>query len=170
VPKGAFPWSTQVCVPVLQEVMPVLQGAPGLVLHVWPATQGTHAPEPSHTLFVPQEVPAGFGAPSTHVCAPVLHDVTPYRQAAFGLVVHDCPAVHDTQLPEPSHTLLVPQLVPAATFVVESTHTSAPVLHDVVPTLHGLGFELHVNPAVHATQLPEPLHTRLVPQLVPAGL
>jgi hypothetical protein len=114
---------------------------------------------PSHTWLVPQLVPAGFGVPSTHVCAPVLHEVTPYRQAAFGLVVHDRPAVHDTQLPEPLHTMFVPQLVPAG-FGAPSTHVCAPVLHEVTPFMQAaLGLVVQASPAVQATQPPEPSHT-----------
>jgi hypothetical protein len=151
VPKGAFPWSTQVCVPVLHEVMPFLHDAPGLVVHAWPAVQDTQLPLPSHTMFVPQEVPAGFGVPSMHVCAPVLHDVTPYRQAAPGLVVHDTPSVQDTQLPEPLHTMLVPQLVPAGLFA-SSTHVVLPVLQLVTPVLQTLGLVVQACPAVHMPQ------------------
>jgi hypothetical protein len=114
---------------------------------------------PSHTWLVPQLVPAGFGVPSTHVCAPVLQEVTPYRQAALGLVVHDRPSVHDTQLPEPLHTMFVPQAVPAA-LGVPSTHVCAPVLHEVTPFMHaGLGLVAQASPAVQATQPPEPSHT-----------
>jgi hypothetical protein len=50
----------------------------------------------------------------------------------LGLPVQAPPAVHDTQLPEPLHTMLVPQPVPAV-LGLPSTHVIAPVVHEVVP-------------------------------------
>lgn len=49
-------------------------------------------------------VPCAFGVPSTHVCAPVMHEVTPLRQPGLGLVVQLPPAVQATQLPAAVHT------------------------------------------------------------------
>jgi hypothetical protein len=80
----------------------------------------------------------------------VLHDVVPVRQM-LGLVVHDTPAVQDTQLPEPSHTWLVPQLVPAGLFA-SSTHVVLPVLQLVLPVLQTLGLVSQACPAVHMPQ------------------
>ncbi len=63
---------------------------------------------------------------------------------------------------------MVPQLVPAALFVV-APHTGAPVLQEIVPFWHWLvGWQ--AVPAVQETQLALLLQTRLVPQLVPAVL
>src|SRR5262249_40225911 len=78
-------------------------------------------------------------------------------------------AAHETQLPPPSHTRLLPQPVPAA-LLVSSAQVCAPVAHDVVPFLQMLGLLLHGAPGGHATQLPVPLQTRLLPQPVPGGL
>jgi len=78
--------------------------------------------------------------------------------------------VHAPQVPLPSQTLSVPQLVPAVLLVAPSTQVIAPVAHDVVPFLQALGLVVHALPAVHDTHVPEPLHTLSVPQLVPAAL
>ena len=123
--------STQVAVPVAQEVVPSMQ-AFGFVVHEVPATHVEQTP-PLHTWLAPQTVPFGSGASglSTHVCAPVEHDVTPARQAS-GLVAHVDPAVQETQDAELEQTRFVPQLVPAA-FGVASTQSWTPVEHDVVP-------------------------------------
>jgi hypothetical protein len=140
-----------------------------LLAQAWPAVQLTQLPEPLQTRLLPQLVPADLLPESTHVWLPVEQEVVPVRQMP-GLLVQAWPAVHATQPPEPLHTWLVPQLVPAGSFPVASMHTCAPELHDVVPSLHGVGLVVHAWPAVQATQLPEPLHTWLVPQLVPAAL
>ena len=81
-----------------------------------------------------------------------------------------CPSVQAPQNPLPSHTRLEPQDAPAVTLPVPSTHVEAPVEHEVMPVLHGDGLLVQPVPAVHATQVPEPLHTMLVPQPVPAAL
>ncbi len=47
-------------------------------------------------------------------------------------------------------------------------HAGEPLVHTVVPFLHAaLGFDPHAAPTVHATQLPEPLHTWFAPHEVP---
>ncbi len=58
------------------------------------------------------------------------------------------------QLPEPSHTWLVPQVVPAAALLW--VQTRAPVLQLVVP---GLQVVPQDAPAVQAVQVPLPSHT-----------
>jgi len=90
---------------------------------------------------------------STQVDPPVEHDVVPFLHAAFGLFVHELPAMQGVHTPLPLHTRFVPQPVPAALFVL-STQVVAPVVHDVVPFLHAaFGFELHPVPG---TQFPQP--------------
>lgn len=127
-----------------------------------------HAPNPSQVWFEPHVVPMGFAVLSMHCEVPVLHEVTPLSQMV-GLVPQACPAVHDTQFDVLSHTRFVPQLVPGA-FEVPSMHTGEPLVHTVVPFLHcGFGFDPQPAPTVHATQLPEPLHTRFAPHEVPAA-
>ena len=74
------------------------------------------------------------------------------------------PAVHAEQVP-PLQTMLLPQVVPLATLVEVATHVCDPVEQSVLPTRHGFD-GVHVRPAVHDTHCP-PLHTWLVPQLVP---
>ena len=75
--------------------------------------------------------------------------------------------MHPTQVEVLSHTRLVPQLVPAG-FWVPSMQTGEPLVHTVVPFLQAaLPFVPHAAPTVHATQLPEPLHTWFEPHEVP---
>jgi hypothetical protein len=168
VPAGFGLPSTHCWLPVLQEVMPFAHAALGLVVQDCPAVQATQLPAALHTWLVPQLVPAALGLPSMHTEVPVLHEVMPLKQAELGLVLQAWFAVHDTQLPEPLHTWLLPQLVPAV-LLPESTHVWLPVLQEVVPVRQMPGLLVQAWPEVHATQPPEPLHTWLVPQLVPAG-
>ena len=58
--------STQVWVPVAQEITPLLQGD-GLPLHELPAAHVTQVPVPLQTMFVPQAVPGDLAMPSTQV-------------------------------------------------------------------------------------------------------
>lgn len=50
----------------------------------------------------------------------------------LGLPVQAPPAVHDTQLPEPLQTMLVPQPVPPV-LGLPSMQVMAPVVQEVVP-------------------------------------
>ena len=79
--------SAQVIEPVVQEETPFLQML-GLPVHAPPAVQGTHAPEPLQTMFVPQLVPAALFVSSRQVWTPVLHEVMPFLHAAPGFIVH----------------------------------------------------------------------------------
>ena len=165
VPADLLPASMHVIAPVVQDVVPFLQAAPGFVVQLLPAVHVPHAPEPLQTMFVPQAVPAALLLPSTHVIAPVVQDVVPFRQAAFGFVVHVLPAVHAPQTPEPLQTMFVPQLVPAA-LLVPLMQVIEPVVQDVVPFLQTVGLVVHAVPAVHAPHIPT-LQTRFVPHVVP---
>src|SRR5262245_59431183 len=140
----------------------------GLPVQEPPAVQAMHMPLPSQTMLVPQPVPPDFGAPSTQVEAPVEQDVMPFLQT-FGLVLQEAPAVQAMHMPLPSQTMLVPQGVPADV-LPESTHVVAPVVHDVVPVLHGFGLVEQDWPAVQLMQPPMPLQTWLVPQFTPGIL
>src|SRR4029453_9848614 len=86
-----------------------------------------------------------------------------------GLPMQEAPAVHETQVPAPSQTMFMPQLVPAD-LVVPSTQVMAPVAQEVVPFLQLFGLPVQVCPAVHPTQPPDPLQTMLVPQPTPGDL
>jgi hypothetical protein len=169
VPAVLLPPSRHVITPVAQDVVPFLQGF-GLLAQLLPAVQAPHIPDPLQTMFVPQLVPAALLPASMHVIAPVEQDVMPFLQPAFGFVVQPLPAVHVPHAPEPLQTMFVPQLVPAA-LLLPSTHVIAPVEQDVVPFLQAaFGLVAQALPAVHATQVPAPLQTMFVPQLVPAAL
>lgn len=118
---------------------------------------------------MPQVVPWAFGVPSTHVCAPVMHEVTPLRQPGLGLVVQLPPAAHATHVPAAVHTWSCPHVVPAG-FSASSTHTGLPVLHSTTPRRHALpGLVVHAAPAWHATHWPVASHTLSVPHAVPAA-
>src|SRR5262252_3584582 len=132
VPAPTFPVpSTQVDVPVRQEVTPVLH-CDGLPLHMVPAVQATQLPLPLQTMLVPHAVPPVLGVPSTHVCTPVVHEVTPFRHAAPGFVVQGWPLAQTVHWPDALQTELVPQLVPGA-LAAPSMHVWAPVVHDETP-------------------------------------
>jgi hypothetical protein len=159
VPAALLLPSTQVDAPVAHEVRPLRHAGVGLVVHARLAVQVTQLPLTLHTWLVPQLVPGGRLPESTHVCAPVAHEVTPVLHAGLGLVLHACPATHATQEPLALHTWSGPHAVPAVT-LVESTHRVAPVLQSMTPVLHGApGLDVHAMPAVHMPQKPLASHT-----------
>lgn len=125
VPFGTFVESMHVVEPLLHEVMPALQGAPGFEVQAFPATHMPQKPFASQTCPLPQFVPAAFGVPSTHTEAPDAHEVTPFRQAALRLVVQADPAVHGVHTPAALQTDELAHGVPAA-FGASSTHVAAP--------------------------------------------
>ena len=168
VPGDFIPPSEQVSTPVLHEVTPLRHAGWGLVLHPRPAVQSAHWPLALHTWLVPQAVPGAFAVPSTHVCAPVVHAVTPLKHP-FGLPVQACPLVHATHIPLPSQTWLAPQPVPADR-LPKSRQAGAPVWQLVMPVLHAVGLVEQFAFAVHETQVPDPLQAMLLPQPVPPGL
>jgi hypothetical protein len=162
LPFGLLPASTQVMVPVRQDVAPFLQLLVGFVVHDVPAVHALQAP-PLQTRFVPQAVPFALLAPSTQVIVPVEQDVVPVLQLLVGLVAHDEPAVHALHAPL-LHTPFVPHAVPFATFPV-SAQATTPVTHEVVPFLHRLdGWQ--PTPGVQMPHVPL-LQTMFVPQVVP---
>src|SRR5438477_2474060 len=137
----------------------------GFPVQAPPAVQAPQLPFPSQTMFVPQLTPPALLPPSMQVIAPVEQEVVPFLQM-LGLVVQALPAVQATQLPLPSHTRLLPQLVPAD-LLVPSVQVIDPVEQDDEPFLQMFGLPVHDWPAVQATHIPLPLQTRLVPQPVP---
>jgi len=160
--------STQVEAPVAQDVAPFLHTF-GLVVHETPAAQAIQPPEPLHTMLAPQLVPPALGVPLAHVCAPLMHDAMPLWQGP-GLPEQLCPSLHVPQNPLPSQTWFMPHGVPPVTLPVPSMHVGAPVVHDVTPPLHVDGLPPHAVPAMHMTQVREPLHTMLLPHAVPGAL
>lgn len=170
VPFATFAASMQVVDPLTHEVTPALQGAPGFDVQALPATHIPQKPFASQIWLLPQLVPAGFDGPSTQTEAPVEHDVTPVRHAAFGLVVHPVPSVHEAQAPAAVQTMLVPHDVPTA-LAASSRQTGLPDWHRVMPVLQVLfGLVVQAAPSVHAEQAPATSQTRLGPQLLPTGL
>jgi hypothetical protein len=123
--------STQVWAPVLHEMTPFLH-VDGLPLHALPEVQLTQLPLPLQTMFVPHAVPPILGVLSTQVCTPVVHEVTPFRQAAPGFVVHGWPLAQIVHWPAALQTELAPQLVPGP-LAAPSTQVWTPVAHDEIP-------------------------------------
>jgi len=123
--------STQLCVPVLHEVTPFLHGD-GLPLHALPAVHVTQLPLPLQTMLLPQPVPPILGVLSTQVCTPVVQEVTPFRHAAPGLVVHGWPLAQIVHWPAALQTELAPQVVPGA-LAAPSTQVWTPVAQDDTP-------------------------------------
>ncbi len=139
----------------------------GLLEHNWPAAHTTHWPVALHTWLVPQLLPAVFWLASMHACAPLAHEVTPLKHALLGLVAHATPSVHKTHEPLPLHTWLAPHDTPGP-LLPKSTQVCSPLVHDVLPVLQGLGFDVQLTSAVQATQALVGLHTWLMPQETPA--
>ncbi len=170
VPGALLLPSTQRCAPVLHSVMPLRQPGLGLVVHATLAVHVTQLPPGLQTWLVPHTVPGLRLPESMHVCAPVVHAVTPVLQPGFGLVMHAWLATQATQLPAELQTRSGPQPVPAVR-LVESTQRVLPVEQSMTPALHGApGFELHEVPAVHMPQKPLASQTWLEPHIVPAAL
>ena len=130
--------------------------------------QTPQVPFPSQTMLVPQLMPPILLLPSAQVIAPVMQEFVPFLQM-LGLPLQEPPAVQAMQVPFPSQTMLVPQLVPPILLLL-SAQVWAPVAHEVVPYLHAFGLAVHGWPALQAAQVPLPLHTIPTPQLVPAAL
>lgn len=166
VPGALAVPSTQVCTPVVHEVMPE-KHAPGLPVQDCADAQAMHAPLPSQTMPAPQAVPGDRLPKSRQTSAPVRQLVTPVLQDV-GFVVQLAFAVQATQLPLLLQTMLVPQLVPPG-LLLSSTQVGAPVEQDVVPVLQAPGFVAHDCPAAHPTHAPLPLQTMPTPQLVPTA-
>ena len=159
-PTATLPLATQVEVPVVQDVVPVLQGLDGE--HANPDVHDVHTP-PLQTRLVPHAVPsASEVVESLHTGAPVAQLNVPLWQVLVG--VQAVPLLQAAQAPA-LQTMAVPHDVPAALLPL-STQTETPVAHEVVPVLHGLlGWQATF--AVHETHCPV-WQTRLVPHAVPS--
>ncbi len=97
--------ATHVCVPVAQDVMPVLQGFEG-GMHGTPAAHAWHDPAVLQTLPAPQSAPASTLEKLAHIDVPVEHENVPILQGLLG-DVHWPLATHATQPPS-SQTLPPP--------------------------------------------------------------
>ena len=136
-------------------------------MHEPPAVQATQAPLLTQAWLVPQVVPADrlpksrqTGAPVWQLTMPVLH--------APGFVVQLALGVQLAQVPLPSQTMLVPQLVPPG-LLDPSAQLIAPVAQDVTPVLHAFPLPVQVWPELQAMQAPLPSQTIPTPQLAPAA-
>jgi hypothetical protein len=99
---------------------------------------------------------------SAHTGTPVTHEVVPtlHRFAC----VQAAPDVHAPQVPLALHTMFVPQLVPAARFLVVSEQVMVGE-QDCVPAWHGF-IGVQARPAVHPMHVPV-WQTMLIPHVVP---
>ncbi len=156
-PAPRFALSTQAHVVPLRAYWPVLQIV-GLVVQAVPSAHIVQPPTPSQKPPVHAPPAASGVAVSSHVCAPVMHDVIPAKHECV-LVEQGCPAVHATQAPAAEHTSLVPQPVPAARRPVPSSHEDVPVPQLVTPFLHGVGLPVHATPGAQAPHTPAPVQT-----------
>jgi hypothetical protein len=77
------------------------------------------------------------------------------------------PAEHGAQAPLPQ-TMLSPHAVPLGA-LPDSMQTGAPVLHAVVPLLHGLPGTTQSAPTMQAVHVPRPSQTMSVPHATPAA-
>jgi hypothetical protein len=112
-------------------------------------------------------VPFGWLLPlSLQTAVPVEQLSVPVWQGLL-IGVQAVPAVQVPQLPL-LHTMFGPHDVPFGWFP-SSAQTGDPVVHDVVPVLHGLFIGWQEVPAEHITQAPA-LHTLSVPQIVPFAM
>ena len=161
-PLGALPVSWHCEVPDSQLVVPSLQGLP--VSQDTLAVQAAQVPL-LQTWLVPQLVPlATFRVVSVHWGVPVAQDNVPVWHLFVG--VQACPSVQLTHRP-PLQTWLLPQDLPAAAGPV-STHTGAPLVQSILPTLQGSA-RSQAMPALQATHSPVELQTLSLPQVSPAA-
>jgi hypothetical protein len=157
VPAAVLPESTHFAAPVAQSITPALQGAPGFVVHVWPAMHMTHWPLPLQTMPEPHAIPAPTLSPSTQPEADP-HWTTPSLHIPPEFVVQTVPAAQVVQAP-PLQTWSIPQKVPSAA-LAPSLHWGAPVLHEIVPFLHGLPVLVEqAAPVAQGMQVPAALQT-----------
>ncbi len=73
-----------------------------------------------------------------------------------------------TQLPDASQAMFVPQLVPAVSGVVVAVQIGPPELHWMAAWKQTPG-SVQPSPCWHETHAPEPSQTRFEPQVVPAA-
>jgi hypothetical protein len=145
---------------VVQSTTPVLQGAPGFMLHALPASHVTHCPLPLHTMFEPHAVPALTSSPSMQpeLAADIPQEMTPSLQAPPGFVVQTVPAAQVMHAPA-LQTLSGPHAVPSGA-LTSSRHCGAPVEQAIAPFLHGLPwFVKQEAPVAQGMQVPAALQT-----------
>lgn len=133
VPDGAAGPSVHTAEPDSQRTMPVVQGAPVLVVQRAPSSHAMHWPIVVQTRPWPHEVPAGrWRVVSTHVAVSP-HVVSPSTHG-FGFALHDKPAEQVTQVPfrqakpVPHETPFGPA-GPSTHEVMAPSQRETPVLH-----------------------------------------
>jgi hypothetical protein len=168
VPAAVLPESRQRGAPVVQSVMPVLQGEPGFVVHASPAMHITHCPLPLHTMPEPQAAPAPTFPPSTQP-GDVPQATTPSLHIPPGLLAQTVPAAQAVHAPV-LQTLSMPHEMPSVASM-SSRHCGAPVAHAIAPFLQGLPMLLvQFAPSAQGMQVPAALQTCPVPQFPPGLL
>ena len=159
VPLALLVPSTQVIVPVAQEVVPFLQLFVGLVMHAAPAVHALQIPLLQTP--VPHAVPFATFPVSAQTTTPVTHEVVPVLHRFVGWQ-----ATPAWQMPHAPllQTMFVPQVAPLAMFRPVSEQVMVGE-QDCVPAWQGLA-GVQASPVVHDTHAPA-LHTMFVPQEVP---
>lgn len=143
-----MPAAVHTAVPELQSIVFFWQ-EPAAVQSV-PGVQAMQVPL-SQTSLEPQVVPLATLLPvSAQDDVPDAHEVAPVWQTFVG--VQEVPAVHVVQAPL-SQTFPVPQVAPFVVLLPVSSHTGAPVVHDVEPVWHAL-VGVQTAPGVQALQDP----------------
>lgn len=160
VPAGALPLAVHTGAPVVQLVVPVVQGLP--VEHDAPGIHATQLPAALHTPPL-HAVPTGSGLVALQTGDPVVHEIVPEWQAVAG--VQAMPVVHALHVPLALQTPPV-HAVPAGELPL-AVQTGAPVVHEMVPVWQAVG-GVHAIPLVQVLHIPLPLQTP-PEQAVPAG-
>jgi hypothetical protein len=139
--------------PVVQEIVPPILHV--LVEHAIPCMQVPHAPARQNIVDPvagPQFIPSPTLVPrSLQTGAPLVHTYDPLWHLLVGVHGPVAQATHAFVLLQ---TIPVPQELPGDLFVLPSTQTDTPVVHDVTPFLHLFGLVVHGELGVQALHVP----------------
>jgi hypothetical protein len=116
-----------------------------------PAVQFVQLPA-LHTWLVPHTVPLGASVDSMQTGVPVLQATVPRRHGLPG-TLQTMPPLQVAHDPFAPHTMSVPHIVPAGTFVPVSLHVGAEPEQTSAPVWHLL-VGVHAAPAWQVTQAP----------------
>lgn len=118
----------------------------------WPSTHEMQPPAPLHTRPEPQLEPGAVGvAVGLHTGAPVEQSIRCSKQEPGGVQSRSC--VQAAQVPAPSQTSPVPQVVPGATGSAVGVHTGAPEPQAIRDIVHAFG-GVQSWPSTHAMHWP----------------
>jgi hypothetical protein len=164
VPGGRSEFSTHRGVPPAQSVLPLVHGL--LVLHTAPSTHTSQLPVLLQARPVPQPVPGGRSAVSTHTPAGSGPEQSRVPVVQGLLVLQREPSMHSVHAPE-LHTPVDPQGVPGGRSSV-SIQMGEPEPQSTTPLVQGLPV-VQLVPAMHTLHSPVALQARPSSQGVPSG-